>query len=347
MKTLIAILAVALLGITPIQAHEQQEHSSGPGLFGYPPEHVHVLLNPMPVYGMMIGVLALAAGLLARSCPAKVLALSIVVVAGASAWPAHYFGENAYQNVRKISDEQGQQWLDEHMGRAEKFLFLFYGTALLGIAGVVSQKKFPKAATPLAVVTLIAGIACAGLGGWISRAGGHIRHSEFRHGAAPPSKGAAHEHEQSKRHNSSKPGHDGLQYDKMQQPDASNGHKHGAEGKQGDEKHSTEKAQLPDTLEGVWKHIHEHHGELETAITGKKFTEVQTHVEHLTALTKRLVELSHPDHKATVESGVRKANQSLTAVRQSAETGSETVAKNNFGAFAKSLNELEQQMKKQ
>lgn len=243
MKTLIAILAAGVLGITSAQAHEQQEHPAGPGLFGYPPEHVHVLLNPMPVYGMMIGVLALAASLFARSRAGQVLSLSIVVVAGASAWPAHYFGENAYQNVRKISDEQGQQWLDEHMGRAERFLFLFYGTAVLGIAGVVSQRKFPKAATPLALVTLVAGIVCAGLGGWISRAGGHIRHSEFRHGSAPPSKGATHGHDASKGHDSSKSGQEGMQHDKMQQSDASSGHKHG---KQGGEKPSTEKAQSPD-----------------------------------------------------------------------------------------------------
>lgn len=86
---------------------------------------------------------------------------------------------------------------------------------------------------------------------------------------------------------------------------------------------------------------------METAITGKKFSEVQTHVEHLTALAKRLVELSHPDHKASVESGVNRINQPLAELKQSAETGSETVLKNNFDAFAKSLNELEQQMKKQ
>lgn len=71
------------------------------------------------------------------------------------------------------------------------------------------------------------------------------------------------------------------------------------------------------------------------------------HVEHLTALTKRLVELSHPDHKASVETGANRVNQSLTEAKQSAETGSELVLKNNFDAFAKSLNELEQQMKKQ
>lgn len=186
--------AAALLGVISARAHEKHEHPPGPGLFGHPPEHVHVLLNPMPVYGLMIGALALTAGLLTRSRAAQVLAVSIVVVAAASAWPVQYFGENAYQEVRKISDEQGQYWLDEHMGRAETFVCLFYGTALLGIAALVSQRKFPKAATPLAIVTLIASIASASVGGWISRAGGHIRHPEFRGHSVPSGDAAPHKH---------------------------------------------------------------------------------------------------------------------------------------------------------
>lgn len=180
MKTLIAILAAVLLGIPSGWAHEQHEHSSGPGLFGHPPEYIHVLLNPMPVYGMIIGTIALAGALIAQSRAARVLALSIVIVAGASASPTQYFGENAYQRVRGITDEGGQQWLDQHMRRAEKLLFLFYGTALLGTAAFATQRKFPKTTSALTIITLAAAIASASAGAWISKAGGHIRHPEFR-----------------------------------------------------------------------------------------------------------------------------------------------------------------------
>ena len=341
MKTFAAILIAVLLGASGAFAHEQHEHPPGPGLFGHPPEHIHVLLNPMPVYGMMIGVLALAGALIARSRAARILALSIVVVAGASAWPTQHFGENAYQNIRKISDEQGQLWLDEHMGRAERFLFLFYGTALLGIAAFATQRKFPRTAASLTIITLVAGIASAGIGGWISRAGGHIRHSEFRHGEAPSKEGGGHEHGEGKQ------SHETMQHDKTQHSDTNASHKHGATDKEASEKPDAEKAQLPDTLEGVWKHIHEHHAELEAAITGKKFTDIQTHVQHLTELTKRLAELSQHDRKATAERGVNQLNQVLAEIKNSAETGSELVLKTKFDAFVKSLSELEQQMKTQ
>lgn len=335
MKTLVSIAVAVLVSAAGACAHEKHEHPPGPGLFGHPPEHIHVLLNPMPVYGLMIGVLGLAAGLFARSRPAQVLALSIVVLAGASAWPAHYFGENGYQNVRKISDEQGQKWLDEHMARAEKFLYLFYGTALAGIAALVSQRKFPRAATPLTIVTLVAAVASASVGGWISRAGGHIRHPEFWRGATSPS-GAPHEH------GAEKPTHETMRHETTQpQPaDAHAGHKDGAQPEQS-------KAPLPDSIEGTWKAIHEHHGGLDTAIKNKNFAEVQAHAQKIGPLAKRLIELAHPDHKAAVESGVTGINQALESLKQSAETGSELVTKDNFTKFEKALTDLEQQMKKQ
>ena len=366
MKTLAAIIVAALLGIAGMCAqekheHEQpkkqgqspqmsadkrpqksaqakhehaHEHAAGPGLFGQPPEYVHVLLNPIPVYGLAIGILALGAALLARSKPARAIALGIIIVSSASDWAVAHYGKNAYAGIREKADETGQQWLDEHMDRAEKFIYVFYATALLGIAALISQKKFPRAATGLTIATLLASVVSLGVGGWISKAGGQIRHPEFRHGAAPSKEDGSHQHGEGK------PSHETMQHDKMQHSDTN---KHGAADKQAAEKPAAEKAPLPDTLEGAWKAIHEHHGELETAITGKKFSEVQSHAQHLSELTKRLVELSH----AAVESGVNKVNQALAELKQSAETGSELVLKTNFDTFAKSLNELEQQMKKQ
>jgi hypothetical protein len=169
MKTVIAILAAAM-----------REPRGGRELFDQPPEYVHVLLNPLPVYGLALGFLALAAALLARSKAAQVIALALVVLTSASAWPVLNSGDNAYQQIREKSDDDGQRWLDEHMDRAERFVYAFYATALLGIAALISQKKFPRVALPLTVATLIAGGVSLGVGAWIAKAGGQVRHPEFR-----------------------------------------------------------------------------------------------------------------------------------------------------------------------
>lgn len=337
MKTLTAILAAALLGgAAAALAHEQHERAAGPGIFGQPPEYVHVLLNPLPVYGVAIGILALGVALLARSRPAQAIALGVIVVSSASAWLVVHYGQNAYAGIREKADEAGQQWLDEHMERGEKFVYVFYATALLGLAALITQKKFPKAALPLTIATLVASGVSLGIAGWISKAGGQIRHPEFRGESVPSTNGPSHEH------GAPKPSHETMKHDKAQPSDAASAHKHGAMPEK-----AAEKTPVPDTLEGVWKTLHEHHGELEAAVNGKKFSAVQSHAEDVGALAKRLVDLSHPDHKPAIESAVNKVNHALDEMKQSAETGSELVMKNNFAEFAKALNELEQQMKKQ
>ncbi len=49
------------------------------------PEYIHVLLNPLPVYGMALGLVALAAAWISRSRAAQAIALLILALAGASA----------------------------------------------------------------------------------------------------------------------------------------------------------------------------------------------------------------------------------------------------------------------
>jgi hypothetical protein len=194
MKTRSAILMAVLVSTATAMADEEHDHPAGGGLFGLPPEYVHVLLNPLPVYGMAIGVLAFGAALLARNRTAQVIALGLVIIAAASAWPVAHYGQNAYKEIRSLADEPGQARLAEHMKRSEKLIYVFYATALLGATALVSQRKFPKAATPLAAVTLIAAVASLGAGGWISKAGGQIRHPEFRGVSTPSTNAAPHEH---------------------------------------------------------------------------------------------------------------------------------------------------------
>lgn len=347
LKILSVILILAAISAFPALAHEGHEHAAGKGLFGFPPEYIHVLLNPIPGYGMVMGIFALGTALVVRNRTAQTIGLCIVIVSSAAVWPTMHFGTNAYKNIRGAADDAGQDALDEHMDRAQKAAVIFYATALLGIGALTTRRKFPKAATPLASVTLVFGLACLGAAGWIAKAGGQIRHPEFRAMSSASTKDSKESHgkmanmEKSEGHK-----HDemasGESHEKMQHTEASSEHKHGDTASTPHD----EKAPLPDTIEGVWKAIHEHHAELKTNVEAKQFKEVQSHVAMMNGLTKQLVAVSHPDHKPAVESGVKKITQALAEVKSSAETGSETVMQTSFKAFEEALNELEQQMKK-
>jgi uncharacterized membrane protein len=158
------------------------------------PEYVHVLLNPMPVYGLVCGVLALLLAVLFKNKQAQIVGLVVVVFASASAWPVAEYGERSYDRVYSMSNPEAQQWLDVHAHRAGQFVYAFYVTAVLGVVALLSQWKLPKLAAKLTVVTLLAAIVSLGIGGWIGHAGGQVRHSEFRDGP-PPVPVKPHEHE--------------------------------------------------------------------------------------------------------------------------------------------------------
>ena len=148
-------------------------------------EYLHVLTNPLPVYGLLLGVPALIVALLCRSRPAQVTALALILAAAASTWPAYTAGHKAYNKVYLIVDNDGKAWLDAHMHRAEKVAYLFAALAALALASIALPFKFPKSAFPLALITVVIALAALAAGGWIARAGGKVRHQEFRNEPAP------------------------------------------------------------------------------------------------------------------------------------------------------------------
>jgi disulfide bond formation protein DsbB len=155
------------------------------------PEYIHVLLNPLPLYGLSMGLIGLLIALLLRSRPAKIATLAIVLISAASAWPVFEFGEQAYDPVLSMADEDGQAWLKEHEHRADELIYFFYALAVLTAAAILAPIKWPKSSVPLAIIVLLFGSVVLGMGGYIAYAGGKIRHREFRN--EPPPKRPAQE----------------------------------------------------------------------------------------------------------------------------------------------------------
>ncbi|MDQ6631054.1 MAG: hypothetical protein M3Y82_04760 [Verrucomicrobiota bacterium] len=326
MKKLFAIIVVAILGAGVAFAHNSGEHGSKEGLLGLKPEYIHVLLNPLLGYGLGTGIIILGFGLLMRNKTTRTVGLIVTAVCAASAWPVLYFGQHGYNSLSPLLDSESHQWLDVHMERAERFIYVFYATAVLAMVALVLSKK-PKVSVALAVLTLAIGGCALGIGAWIARAGGQISHSEFREeGMSPPSAPqTAHEHG-----------------GKKMQMTNEGGHNHEITSE-----HAAAETPLPDTIEGVWKAIHEHQGELESSVNTNRFKDVLSHAAMMSDLAKKLVELAHPDHKAAVESGVNKITHALDELKSSAETGSEAIMRTHYKESKDSLQQLEEQMNKQ
>ena len=153
------------------------------------PEYVHVLLNPIPVYGLAIGVLSLVVGFFFRVRSALVPGLLAIALSSLMAWPVYEYGEQGYDRVYSMVNTEGDAWLNTHMHRAEKLIYVFYALAALATAAALLPIKWPRLATSLALATLILSLATLGAGGWIAYAGGKVRHPEFRSANEPPPEG--------------------------------------------------------------------------------------------------------------------------------------------------------------
>ena len=158
------------------------------------PEYIHVLINPLPIYGLVMGWIGLIIAVVLKSRRAQIATLSLVLISSASAWPVFEFGEQGYDRVLAMTDEDGHAWLDEHKDRAEDLIYVFYALAVLSAAAIAVPIKWPKSAAVLVVAVILLGAVTLGTGGYIAYAGGRIRHREFRN-VPPPPKRAEHEDE--------------------------------------------------------------------------------------------------------------------------------------------------------
>jgi len=150
------------------------------------PEYIHVLLNPLPVYGLLVGWVGLIVALALRSRRAQIATLALVFLSSISAWPVYEFGQQGYDRVLSMTDEDGEAWLDEHMHRAEDLIWVFYVLAALSAFAIAAPIKWPKSSVPLAVAVILLTMMTLGSGAYIAYAGGRVRHREFRNEPAPP-----------------------------------------------------------------------------------------------------------------------------------------------------------------
>jgi len=148
------------------------------------PEYLHVLLNHLPLVGLMVAVVVLVAALLLRNRPATILGLALVGLLAVSAWPVIESGRSNYVRVRELADEDGKAHLRHHMVLAERWDKLYYATAAVAALGLLAAWKWPRGFQRLAVLAALLAAGSLVAGAVIADAGGKVRHPEFR--AVPP-----------------------------------------------------------------------------------------------------------------------------------------------------------------
>lgn len=149
------------------------------------PEYVHVLLNPLPVYGLAAGLFSLLLALILRSRSGQAIGLVLILLTSASAWLVAHYGREAYDRVYSMSYRDAQAWLNWHAYLGERIVWACYFTAALSAVTLLSLWKTPRWHRTALWLTVVASVVSLALGGFVAFVGGKIRHDEFRHSQPP------------------------------------------------------------------------------------------------------------------------------------------------------------------
>ena len=98
------------------------------------PEYIHVLINPLPVYGLAMGLIGLMIGLVLRSREARIGAFALILIAAASAWPTLHYGKQGYDRVKGMADSEAQNGsTNTSTAASSSFMLLRFGRTRAGI----------------------------------------------------------------------------------------------------------------------------------------------------------------------------------------------------------------------
>lgn len=149
------------------------------------PEHLHVMLNHLPVTLSLLLAPIIIAGLIARSHAVLAVAFSLGLLADLATPLVMQTGQRAYDrfNASQIQpplDDRGDIAMEMHEEAAEKAAPFLYVMGLGCIAGLVFLRWRPDWVRGCAYLVLLISLAASALTLRSAVLGGQIRHPEFR-----------------------------------------------------------------------------------------------------------------------------------------------------------------------
>ena len=161
--------------------------------------HLHLLLNHVPVVGVVFVTLLLLIGVVRGSSEVARVALVLLVLVGAASLLVYLTGEPAQEAVEKLPGFS-ERLVDRHEDAALVATIAAGSVGVLALGAlIISRRREPPRWFTLLV--LAAAVGASGLLGYTANLGGQIRHTEIRPGSAAAANrsGIAGEHEAGER----------------------------------------------------------------------------------------------------------------------------------------------------
>jgi len=142
--------------------------------------HVHLMLNHVPVLGVMFGLAVGAIGFVLRSKPVIRVGLGMLVASAVVAVPVYLTGDTAEELVEGLPGVS-EAVAHQHESAASVSIVLIAISGLLALVTLLFVRtRTISLASYLTFCTLLVTLFAAGSLAWTANLGGQIRHTEIR-----------------------------------------------------------------------------------------------------------------------------------------------------------------------
>ena len=143
--------------------------------------HIHLLLNHIPVIGILIGFVVFALGVWRRNDSWTRLALGLFAAVALVALATMLTGESAEEAVEKLPGVS-ESLIGTHEDAANVAAIGAYVLGAISLAALIWLRRRPLPRS-LTVIVLPVVLLVSGLMAYTANLGGQIRHTEIRGGA--------------------------------------------------------------------------------------------------------------------------------------------------------------------
>lgn len=141
--------------------------------------HVHLVLNHVPIMGVLFGLLTLGVAWIKNSKELKILSLGFFVLAAILTIPVYFTGEPAEEAVEHLAGV-AESVIEQHEEAAEVSFIITGILGAIALAGLVLFWNSPHIPHWFVTGVLILALVVGGSMAWTANLGGQIRHSEIR-----------------------------------------------------------------------------------------------------------------------------------------------------------------------
>lgn len=143
--------------------------------------HQHLLINHLPIMALVIGILVMLVGILAKSSVTRRVGLFIFLIAGISALPTNSTGEGAEEVVEHLEGAD-HHLIHEHEEHAETLLPFMWGIIFLSLIALFLEWKKKSMAMIASITVLLVAMIATYFAREVGNSGGEISHPEIRKG---------------------------------------------------------------------------------------------------------------------------------------------------------------------